>query len=159
MQLFGWDLKSLWQTAHQKRCHALLQAGRLTEAHEAYRYMMDMCDEATTVNCSDWIIGKSLAMSLTTSSLMFHSAFEQECRALYTRQGDTALSSNDYDKAIELYSAVIDLHSVSEIIFVSRCNANLGKMLWEDALLDAQKVRWYLLFHRTSSMEVLRSSN
>jgi hypothetical protein len=40
VQLFGWDLKSLWQTANQKRCHALLQAGRLAEAQAAYRYMM-----------------------------------------------------------------------------------------------------------------------
>jgi hypothetical protein len=53
LQLFGWDLESFWETANQKRCSALLQAGRLEEAHEAYRYMMDMSDEATMVNCSD----------------------------------------------------------------------------------------------------------
>jgi hypothetical protein len=77
---------------------------------------------------------------------MFRSDFKQECRTLYTRSGDSALSSKDYDKAIELYSAAIDLDSASDIIFASRCNAKLGKMLWEDALVDAQKVRCYLLF-------------
>ncbi|KAG2067676.1 WD40 repeat-like protein [Suillus decipiens] len=30
--LFGWDLKSLWLTAHQNWCHALLRADRLPEA-------------------------------------------------------------------------------------------------------------------------------
>ncbi|KAJ8591160.1 hypothetical protein M405DRAFT_880653 [Rhizopogon salebrosus TDB-379] len=118
--LFGWDLKSLWQTANQKRCHALLQAGRLAEAHKAYRYMIDASD---TVCCRDWSI-----------------AFEQECRALCTSNGDAALSVKDYDKAIELYSAVIDLDPLSDTIIASRCTAKLGKMLWEDALADAQKV-------------------
>ncbi|KAG2354099.1 hypothetical protein BDR07DRAFT_637059 [Suillus spraguei] len=28
-QLFEWDLESLWKTANQKRCHALLFAGRI----------------------------------------------------------------------------------------------------------------------------------
>ncbi|KAJ8595030.1 hypothetical protein M405DRAFT_871979 [Rhizopogon salebrosus TDB-379] len=121
--LFGWDLKSLWQTANQKRCHALLRAGRLAEAHKAYRYMMDTSDEATTVCCRDWSI-----------------AFEQECRALCTSNADAALSVKDYDRAIELYSAVIDLDPLSDTIFASRCTAKLGKMLWEDALVDAQKV-------------------
>ncbi|OAX39581.1 hypothetical protein K503DRAFT_799531 [Rhizopogon vinicolor AM-OR11-026] len=40
--LFGCDLNSLWQTANQKRCHALLKAGRLAEVFEAFRYMADM---------------------------------------------------------------------------------------------------------------------
>jgi hypothetical protein len=31
---------------------------------------------------------------------MFHSAFEQECRVLYTRNGNAALSSKDFDNAI-----------------------------------------------------------
>jgi tetratricopeptide (TPR) repeat protein len=71
---------------------------------------------------------------------MFHSAFEQECRALYIRNGNSALSSKDYDKAIELYSAAIDLDPALDTLFASRCNAELGGMLWEDALVDAQKV-------------------
>ncbi|OAX32503.1 hypothetical protein K503DRAFT_843217 [Rhizopogon vinicolor AM-OR11-026] len=59
-ELFGWDLKSLWETANKKQCHALLRAGRLTEAHEAYRYMMDMSHKATTASYRDWSIGKML---------------------------------------------------------------------------------------------------
>ncbi|OAX35520.1 hypothetical protein K503DRAFT_802760 [Rhizopogon vinicolor AM-OR11-026] len=118
--LFGWDLKSLWETANKKRCHALLRAGRLTEAHGAYRYMMDMSDEATTASCP----------------------FEQDCNALFTSSGDAALAAMDYDKAIELYSSAIDLNSSNstDTMFEKRCRARLDKMLWEDALLDAQKI-------------------
>jgi hypothetical protein len=57
LQLFGWDLKFLWQNTNQKRCHVLLQAGRLAEAQEAYRYMTDMSDEPATVCCDDCSIG------------------------------------------------------------------------------------------------------
>jgi hypothetical protein len=42
--------------------------------------------------------------------------------------------------AIELYSAAIDLDSGTDTIFAKRSKAKLEKMLWEDALLDAQKV-------------------
>jgi hypothetical protein len=35
---------------------------------------------------------------------------------------------------------VIDLNSASDVVFAKRSEAKLGKMLWEDALLDAQKV-------------------
>ncbi|KAG1791546.1 uncharacterized protein HD556DRAFT_642316 [Suillus plorans] len=130
--LFGWNLKELWQIASQRRCDALLRAGMPREAHESYRYMMDMSDEATKASCLDW-----------------STVFKQKCSALYavdgdtaalTASGDTALDANNYDKAIELYSASIDLDSATEAIFANRSKARLAKLLWEDALLDAQKV-------------------
>ncbi|OJA07703.1 hypothetical protein AZE42_01860 [Rhizopogon vesiculosus] len=82
---------------------------------------MDMSDEATTPSCRDWSIGN----------------------ALFTSSGDAALAAMYHDKAIELYSSAIDLSSSSstDTMFEKRCRARLGKMLWEDALLDAQKVR------------------
>jgi len=46
----------------------------------------------------------------------------------------------DYDESIKLYSIAIELDSVNDSIFASRCAAKLGKMLWNDALLDAQEV-------------------
>jgi hypothetical protein len=61
-----------------------------------------------------------------------------------TAGGDTALDKKDYDQAIELYSAVIELDSATDTIFANRSKARLLKMLWEDALLDAEKVRWHL---------------
>ncbi|KAJ8592030.1 hypothetical protein M405DRAFT_813388 [Rhizopogon salebrosus TDB-379] len=121
--LFGWDLKSLWGTANQKRCYALLRAGRLAEARGAYQYMIDMGDEITKTTYRD-----------------SHIAFEQECCTLYSSNGDDALAAKDYDKSIELYSAAIDLDSTNDSIFAKRCTAKLGKMLWEDALIDVQKV-------------------
>ncbi|OAX34764.1 hypothetical protein K503DRAFT_420176 [Rhizopogon vinicolor AM-OR11-026] len=129
--LFGWDLKSSWQTANQQRCRALLLAGRLAEAHESYRYTMDTSDDATKVRCLEW-----------------STAFKQQCNALYaasgvvdpSASGDAAFAANEYDRAIELYSAAINLDSATDIIFSNRCKAKLNKMLWEDALLDAKKV-------------------
>ncbi|KAG2367096.1 hypothetical protein BDR07DRAFT_1394292 [Suillus spraguei] len=99
--LFGWNLKSLWLTAHQKRCDALLQA-----------------------NCLEW-----------------SKAFMEICRARCLTNGDAALAAYDYDTAIALYSAVIELgYTLSDVVFANRSEAKLGKMLWEDAFLDAQKV-------------------
>ncbi|KAG2354024.1 hypothetical protein BDR07DRAFT_1431077, partial [Suillus spraguei] len=52
--LFGWDLESLYLTAHQKRCQAFLSAGKPDEALEAHKYMMDVIDEPTKASCLDW---------------------------------------------------------------------------------------------------------
>ncbi|KAG2160223.1 uncharacterized protein EDB93DRAFT_47699 [Suillus bovinus] len=120
--LFGWDLKSLWETANKKRCFALLKASRVEEALEAHRYMMDKGDESTKANCLDWSTG-----------------FKQECSALYLADGDAALSASDYEKAITLYSSAIDLAAANDT-FRKRCEANVNMKLWENALLDAQKV-------------------
>ncbi|KAG2355810.1 hypothetical protein BDR07DRAFT_1492731 [Suillus spraguei] len=101
--LFGWDLKSLWLTAHQKWCQAFLCAGKVNEALESHKYMMDNIDETTKANSLDW-----------------SATFKQECSGFFLTNGDTALAASDYDRAIDLYSQ--------------------GKMLWTEALLDAQKV-------------------
>ncbi|KAG1740865.1 uncharacterized protein EDB91DRAFT_342521 [Suillus paluster] len=123
VMLFGWDLQSLWKNAHQKRCDALYQADRLGDALESYRYMMNMSDENTKASCLDW-----------------SNAFKNECSALYLASGDAAVAESDFDRAISSYSVAIDLNSASEIIFANRSKARSKKMLWEDALLDAQKV-------------------
>ncbi|KAG2337645.1 TPR-like protein, partial [Suillus weaverae] len=123
VQLFGWDLKSLWQKAHQKRCDALLLAGKLQDAVKSYQHMMDTSDDITKAKCLDW-----------------SNAFTKECSTLCLTNGDVALAASKYDRAIDLYSAAIDLDSASDIAFANRSKAKLGKMLWEEALLDAQKV-------------------
>ncbi|KAG0697842.1 hypothetical protein DFH29DRAFT_1020728, partial [Suillus ampliporus] len=139
--LFGWDLKPLWKIANQKRCHALLQAGRLEEALESFQYMMDKSDETTKASCLDWTTGKSSVIShRLESSPAFQSAFKGECSTFYLADGDAALAENDYDRAIELYSLAINLNPASDTIFANRSKARSEKMLWEDALLDAQKV-------------------
>ncbi|KAG2339145.1 hypothetical protein BDR05DRAFT_968226, partial [Suillus weaverae] len=121
--LFGWDLKSLWLTAHQHCCHSLFRAGRREEALRSYRHMMDESDEATKASCLDW-----------------STAFKQYYSALYATKGDGALAAGDYDRAIELYSLAIDLDLATDTIFANRSKARSGKMLWDDALLDAQTV-------------------
>jgi tetratricopeptide (TPR) repeat protein len=121
--LFGWDLKSLWLIAHQKRCDALLRTGKLQDAVKSYRYMMVSSDENTNADYLDW-----------------SNDFKEECSTLCVVSGDAALTAKEYDRAIDLYSAAIDLDYTSDVVFVNRSKAKLGKMLWEDALLDARKV-------------------
>ncbi|KAG2149068.1 uncharacterized protein EDB93DRAFT_358436 [Suillus bovinus] len=121
--LFGWDLKSLWRTANEHLCHALLHAGRLPEAVESYRHMMDMSDDTTKASCLRW-----------------STAFKQKCSTLYATNGDVALAASDYDMAILLYSKAIELDHANEIIFANCTKAKLKKALWEEALVDAQKV-------------------
>ncbi|KAG2142888.1 uncharacterized protein EDB93DRAFT_597938 [Suillus bovinus] len=121
--LFGWDLQSLEQKAHQKRCHALLQAGKLQDAVNSYRYMMDNLDETTKADCLEW-----------------SKAFTKKCSALFLTKGNAALTATNFNRAIDLYSAAIDLDSASHIVFANRSQARLGEMLWMEALLDAQKV-------------------
>ncbi|KIK40720.1 hypothetical protein CY34DRAFT_806895 [Suillus luteus UH-Slu-Lm8-n1] len=122
--LFGWNLVALCLTAHQKRCQAFLLAGKPDKALEAYKYMMDTIDESAKASCLVWSNGKSA----------------QECSALFVTNGDAALDVRDYDRPIDLYSAAITLNSASSIVFANRSKAKLGKMLWMEALLDAQKV-------------------
>ncbi|KAG1789003.1 uncharacterized protein HD556DRAFT_1447277 [Suillus plorans] len=129
--LFGWDLKSLWQTAHQNRCNVLLRAGRLPEAIEAYRYMMDRADEAMKARCIDWSTGNMLYPTTGATDL--------------AAVGDDALAAGNYDRAIELYSATIHLDLAIDTIFANRSKARLGKMPWDDVLLDAEKLKHEVL--------------
>ncbi|KAG2142890.1 uncharacterized protein EDB93DRAFT_598081 [Suillus bovinus] len=121
--LFGWNLKSLWLTAHQKRCDALLRADKLLDAIESYRFLMDDIDEKAKASCLEW-----------------SNAFTRKCSALVLTRGDAALAANDFERAIDLYSAAIDLSPPSDAVFAKRSQAKLGKMMWMEALLDAQKV-------------------
>ncbi|KAG2147911.1 uncharacterized protein EDB93DRAFT_395340 [Suillus bovinus] len=109
-------------TANQKRCHALIRGGTLWEAIKSYQHMMDVDDITTKTNSLGW-----------------SNIFKQECSALCTANGDAAFVANNYERAIDLYSAAIELCSASDVIFAKRCKAKLGKMLWIEALHDAQK--------------------
>lgn len=73
-----------------------------------------------------------------------HSAFKNECNTLCVSNGDAALAAHDHDKAIALYSAAIDLGSVANAVFASRCLAKLNKGKWGEAILDAEKVGRHL---------------
>jgi len=54
-----------------------------------------------------------------------------------------AFVASAYDKAIELYTAAIDLDPATATTFANRCKVKMEKMLWEQALDDAQKVLHY----------------
>ncbi|KAG2049768.1 hypothetical protein BDR06DRAFT_961027, partial [Suillus hirtellus] len=68
--LFGWDLKSLWLTAHQKRCDALLRAGELQDAVRSYQYMMDHIDKTTKASCLEWSKGKSGVLNVAQATIL-----------------------------------------------------------------------------------------
>ncbi|KAG2339204.1 HET-domain-containing protein [Suillus weaverae] len=92
---------------------------------------MHRADEAMKACCLDW-----------------STAFKQDCSMLYaaTRVTDLAAGGNDalaagnYDRAVELYSVAIDLDFATDTIFANHSKARSGKMLWDDALLNAEKV-------------------
>ncbi|KAG1786308.1 uncharacterized protein HD556DRAFT_1445176 [Suillus plorans] len=128
--LFGCDLKLMWQNANQMRCDAFLQAGGIREALESYRHMMDMSGETTKANCLAWSTSKSSSIEHYTAK-----GFTD-----IVASGDAALKAGNYEEAIELYSAAINLGSASDTIFANRSKAKLEQRLWEDALLDAQQV-------------------
>jgi len=82
-------------------------------------------------------------------SILFYSDFKQDCSVLYAAagvtdlaaSGDDALAAGNYDRAVELYSAAIDLDFATSTIFANRSKARSEKMLWDDALFDVEKVR------------------
>lgn len=53
-ELFGWDLKSLWQITIQQRCLALLRANRHGEALEFFHSVMEKSDETTKASLRAW---------------------------------------------------------------------------------------------------------
>ncbi|KAG2337875.1 hypothetical protein BDR05DRAFT_1004670 [Suillus weaverae] len=117
VMLFGWDLKFLWRTTHQKQCDALLLAGRPEEALKSYQQCHPGCN----------------------SYPHFHPAFKRDCGTLCIDDGDAALSAGYHDLAIDLYSVAIELDPTNDAVFANRGLAKLGEALWEEALLDAQK--------------------
>lgn len=68
LQLFGWNLKSLWQTANKHRCEALLSAKKHEEALQSYQYMMNMSDETMKASCFDWSTSKSPVIQISNNS-------------------------------------------------------------------------------------------
>jgi hypothetical protein len=61
LQLFGWDLESLWQTANKQQCVALIRAGRLGEALESYLSMMNASDETAKASLRAWFSSQSFS--------------------------------------------------------------------------------------------------
>lgn len=57
--LFGWDLETLWQIANRQLCLALVRAGRLAEAFESYRSMIDASNEVTKASLRAWFSSQS----------------------------------------------------------------------------------------------------
>jgi hypothetical protein len=59
---------------------------------------------------------------------------------------DDALAAGNNDRAIKIYSVVIDFDLATETIFANHSKVRSGKMLWDDALFDAEKVQQQLQF-------------
>ncbi|OAX41551.1 hypothetical protein K503DRAFT_797882 [Rhizopogon vinicolor AM-OR11-026] len=110
--LFGWDLKSLWPTANQKRCHALLRADRLGEAVESYRQVFsNVIPDHDAHLHSTQLSNKNAAHSVLATGMLPWLQATIKGLLTYTQQRSTWIAK-----------------------------AKSEKMLWEEALLDAQKV-------------------
>ncbi|KAG0702651.1 hypothetical protein DFH29DRAFT_492432 [Suillus ampliporus] len=90
---------------------------------ESHQYMMCMMHEAAKNGRVEW-----------------STTFKQDCIARCVAKGDEAVAANNYETAIELYSAAIDLDSSLDFLFASRSRANLARNLYAEALSDAEKV-------------------
>jgi hypothetical protein len=109
--------------------------------------MIDVGDITRETDSLDWSTGKyPLMLPILQPSPLSRSDFKQECSALCAANGDAAFTASEYDRAIDLYSVAIGLDSASDTNFAKRSMAKSGKMLWVEALHDAQKVRWHLPF-------------
>jgi hypothetical protein len=68
LQIFGWDLKSLWQTANSQLCISLIRAGKYAEGFELYLSMMEASNETTKASTRAWFAGESPVMTLMLRS-------------------------------------------------------------------------------------------
>ncbi|KAG1890641.1 uncharacterized protein F5891DRAFT_986891 [Suillus fuscotomentosus] len=85
-------------------------------------------------------VGEYKRVTLQCRDALLRADFKQQCSTLCAANRDTSFTASDHDKAIDLYSMVIDLDSASNIFFASCSEAKSSKMLWENALLDTRKV-------------------
>ncbi|KAG2351824.1 hypothetical protein BDR07DRAFT_1500169 [Suillus spraguei] len=122
VQLFGWDLKSLWLTTHQKRCQAFLSSRKANEALESYTSMMNNIDETTKASCLDWSTGKSL----------------KECSALYAVNGDAALTASDEAKVGGNYYGRMRFSTRQKVTKLNP-SSYVGHQLTHAALRGAQR--------------------
>ncbi|KAG2346441.1 WD40 repeat-like protein [Suillus weaverae] len=120
--LFGWDFNLSRQIINRIRCEACLCADRVIEAVESHQHMMSMTDE-----------------DVKDSDLEWSTAFKKDCTARCVAKGDEAVAAKNYEMAIELYSAGIELDSSCESLFVHRIKTNLGRNLFAAALHDANR--------------------
>ncbi|KAG2356034.1 hypothetical protein BDR07DRAFT_1424360 [Suillus spraguei] len=120
--LFGWDLKSLWENANKKKCDALLRAGRLGDAVESYRYMMDVSDETMKARCLEW-----------------STAFLRECNALYADDGVDELAAYDsfcftIAHAHLRHTQVIELNPAGYLGYQLKHEALHGAQCYDEAI-------------------------
>jgi hypothetical protein len=93
------------------------------EAVESHQHMMSMIDEDVKDGDLEWSI-----------------TFRKDCTARCVAKGDEAVTAKNYETAIELYSAGIELDPSCEPLFVCRSKANLERNLFAAALHDANRV-------------------
>ncbi|KAG1897773.1 WD40-repeat-containing domain protein [Suillus fuscotomentosus] len=67
--LFGWDLKSLWQTANQQQCYALFRAGSFKAAVEACQSMMDKIDDDMKGDLRTWFTDHAVIVDVPSLPL------------------------------------------------------------------------------------------
>jgi hypothetical protein len=103
--------------------------------------MMSMIDEDVKDGDLEWSISEYF-LDLERQYLPWcRLAFRKDCTARCVTKGDEAVTAKNYETAIELYSAGIELDPSCEPLFVCRSKANLERNLFAAALHDANRVR------------------
>jgi len=59
LQLFSWDLESLWQNANRTRCDPIV-----IEAIESLRCMMEMANKVAKCSCLEWSTGEYFLLNV-----------------------------------------------------------------------------------------------
>jgi tetratricopeptide (TPR) repeat protein len=119
-------------------CECLQTIGRITDASECVRQMVD--ELVGQANAHDeqvqWVLGE---WSRIPCGCVFN--FKWRCSGKLEGLGDTAMSAELHDVAISRYSVVLSLNPAApQGLFIKRSKAYTARGLWEDALNDANKV-------------------
>ena len=126
-------------TIYRVMCEHLETVGRTSDASKCFRQMVVelVQQEKAPDEQADWILG---ACSWITCRCHQNHRYSGKLENL----GDTAMGIERYDDAISHYSEALHLHPVTPLSFLlKRSKAYVAKGLWEQALNDANKVRFF----------------
>ena len=112
-------------------CECLQTIGRITDASECVRQMVDEFDDQVQLALGEW--------SRIPCGCVLN--FERRCSGKLEDLGDAAMSAELHGVAVSQYSVALSLNPAApQGLFVKRSKAYTASGLWEDGLNDANKV-------------------
>ena len=141
--MFGWDFDTLALAIQLQLFKAMDAVGR-TEAAMSLSTMVETLGEGALKNevTADWDLGMfgHGHPGMTCIECWIRDLIHR-CLAIFERNGDTALQSDNAQEAIIQYSTALYLNPPNPAgLLVKRSKARVTLGLWEDALKDADEV-------------------